>query len=106
MGTYVYALNTDVRTISGETVGVAEYRYKLSWSLSGQREEELLHKRLCARRISFFDNHPDKLPTLMTHGDGDKPNTLVEGNAVFLSLGPCFSDDVMFTKVGVLKKMS
>ena len=101
MGTYVYALNTNVRTISGHSVGVAEFRYKEG------RENENTHwyKKLCARRVAFFDANPSKLPDLMTTGDFDKPDTLVEGHEVYICAGSCFGDEGIRTKVGVLRKV-
>lgn len=104
MGSYVYALNTNVRTISGQTVGVAEYRYKESFSVL-RNDNEKWYNKLCARRVAFFDNNPSKMPTLMTFGDYDKPDTLCEGREVYICAGSCFGDGITKTKVGYLRKV-
>lgn len=105
MGTYVYALNTRVRDISGQRVGVVEFRYKVGWSLDGIREEEQLHTRRCKRRIDYFDNHPSQVPDLMVYCDTNRPNHLIDGCAVFLLVGVCFSDGGKQTQVGTLRKV-
>lgn len=107
MGTYVYALNTNVRTIGGETVGVAEYRYKEHTSIfEGEDLNQKLYNKLCKRRVQFFEaNNHAKMPTLMTTGDFDKPDTLVEGAPVYICAGACFGDYITKTQVGTLHKV-
>lgn len=105
MGTYVYALNTNIRTISGHSVGVAEYRYKESFTFDGERQNTKWYNKLCARRVAFFEANPSKLPDLMTFGSIDKPDTLVDGWEVYICAGSCFSDGGIRTKVGTLRKV-
>jgi hypothetical protein len=106
MGTYVYALNTNVRTISGFTVGLAEYRYKeCGMGFGGEDTNQKWYNKLCKRRVAFFEaNNHAKMPTLMTTGDMNKPDTLIEGAEVYICAGACFGDYITRTKVGVLNK--
>jgi len=103
MAAYVYALNTNVRTIAGFTVGVAEYRYKEHTTAFGADDlNQKLYNKLCARRAKFFEKNP--LPTLMTTGNMDKPDTLVEGHEVYICAGAVYDDYKVRTKVGTLRK--
>lgn len=101
MGTYVYALNTKVRTVGAVTVGVAEYRYKDNWGAT-----QAVHNRTCGRRISHFD--AVGLPDFFVMGK------LEDGTAVFSfktkdreprDVGACFSDGINFNRVGYVRKI-
>jgi len=99
MGTYVYALNTKVRTIGAVTVGVAEYRYKDGWGVSNA-----VHNRTCGRRIEHFKNVglPDYfIMTKPEEGGAVFAFTTKEGRPIY----SCFSDGISFNKVGTLKKV-
>ena len=99
MGTYVYALNTKIRTVSGETIGIAEYRFKCG-RLS---EDAEMFDRYCKRRVDFFKNNPNMVPTLMTFS-AETPNKFEDGAAVFLLVNTSFHDGGDYTKVGNMKK--
>ena len=99
MGTYVYALNTKVRTVSGETIGIAEYRYKCG----RPREDEEAFERYCKRRVEFFENNPNQVPTLMTFCS-ETPNKFEDCWPVFLLVNTSFHDGGNYTKVGHMKK--
>ena len=104
MGTYVYALNTRVRTISGFTVGHAEYRYKPSWGWDSDKINQKSHNQLCVRRIAHFDNNPSLKPEFFVMGNEGK---LLEDHIVYLFSDPyvCFYDGGKQTVVGNLKKV-
>ena len=100
MGTYVYALNTKVRTVAGKTVGVAEFRYKDGWGITRS-----VYNRLCSRRVEHFDNAG--LPDFFVMCK------LEDGTALFSfigkdgrpSAGSCFSDGISLNKVGTIRKV-
>ena len=98
MGTYVYALNTKVRTIGAVTVGVAEYRYKDGWGVSNA-----VHNRTCGRRVAHFENVglPDFfVMTKLEDGAALFSFTTKQGH----SISSCFSDGISFNKVGTVRK--
>jgi hypothetical protein len=95
MGTYVYALNIQTKQISGASIGVAEYRYKL-----GGWEDKKAYNQTCARRVNHFENHPSTVPPYFMMG---KP---VDGENVFVTKSICFNDGgADFEKAGKLKKV-
>lgn len=105
MGTYVYALNTRVRTISNMTVGVAEFRYKPHTSAWGaERLNQALYNRTCARRVEHFKEN--KLPFFFVMGK------LEDGSPLYSHLtkdgrvvGACFGDGgTKFNRVGTVVK--
>lgn len=103
MGTYVYAFNTKVRQVSGFKLAVAEYRYKPHTTMFGAEDaNKRLYNRLCGRRISFFENHPEQFPdffVLCHRGE------LKEGlNVLVAKHGVAFADYVKFEKAGTLVK--
>lgn len=106
MGIYVYALKTQIHTISNVTVGVAEYRYKESWI----REEENLkmYNRFCKRRVEHFKDN--KLPFFFVMRKTDGP-AFYEGQTVYAEqlddgriVGACFDDGVQKKPVGIMAK--
>ena len=100
MGTYVYALKTKVRDISGVKVGVAEFRYKEFSLFGGQDLNQKLYNRRCGRRVAHFQNHPEQLPTYFVFGP-----KLEHGQAVFKLKSVCFDDGGKGpTSVGMLLK--
>jgi len=105
MGTYVYALNTNVRTISNVTVGVAEYRYKEHLTAHDADELNLaMYNRLCKRRVKHFETN--KLPFFFVRGK------IEVGAAVYGHLsakgrlvGACFDDSVPLVQAGTIIKV-
>lgn len=103
MAAYVYALNTNIRTIGGQTVGVVDYRYKEHTTAFGSDElNQKLYNKLCARRVKHFEKNT--LPTLMTFSSLNKADTMVEGSPVYICAGSCFDDYKVKTQVGTLRK--
>lgn len=103
MGTYIYALNTKVHTISDVTVGVAEFRYKPSWN-DRDNFNQRMYNRFCARRVAHFENN--KLPFFfvmdkLTEGANVLSHLTVDGHLI----GSCFSDGLKLKKVGTLTKV-
>lgn len=103
MAAYVYALNTNVRTIDGETLGVAEYRYKEHTTAHDADDlNQKLYNSRCKRRVQYFERNA--LPTLMIRGLTESADKLYEGADVFICAGSCFDDYKVTTKVGILTK--
>lgn len=109
MGIYVYALQTKIHTISNVTLGVAEYRYKESWS-----DDEFnlkLYNRMCKRRVEHFENN--KLPFFFVMRKSDNEGPLFfEGQNVYAQqrdrggvVGACFDDGVEKKLVGTMTKV-
>lgn len=68
MGSYVYALNTKVREVSGKKLGLADFRYKQAagYGRDADAWNQKAFNVLCGRRISFFEKNPDQLPEYFT----------------------------------------
>jgi hypothetical protein len=98
MGTYVYALNTKVREISGVKLGVAEFRYKEYGMLfGGEKQNARMYNRTCGRRVAHFENNPQLTPEFFVH-------ELKHGASVRAVKGIVFSDYVRHDHVGMLVK--
>lgn len=105
MGTYVYALNTKVRTISNVTVGVAEYRYKEHTTAFNADELNLaLYNSKCKRRVEHFLSN--KLPFYFVRGKIEVGAPVYNHlSAKGRLVGSCFDDSTPLVQAGTIKKV-
>lgn len=98
MGSYVYALNTKAKTISGVEVGVAEYRYKPSWNFFDGDKFNAKHERqLVDPRVRSYANRP--LPKYFVQGRYEEGANVYECDCVTY-----LDDSYTYRKVGILVK--
>ena len=101
----VYALNNLVRIISGEPLGIADFRYRSDAYENAVQTERLRHVT-CGKFIAYFERRPELIPDLMVVSHAMTPSKITVGMDVYLLAGICFDELQPLTKVGTLKRQS